>query len=105
MHIQIIQFQLSEMTPEDYSRLCTDLAPTFAALPGLVSKTWLANTETGTFGGVYVWEDRRAMEQFSRTDLFQAVATHKNLTGITSKDFGVLESPSRVTRGMTPAAV
>lgn len=105
MHIQIVQFQLKDISPDDYARLCADLASTFAVVPGLVSKTWLAGHDTGTYGGVYVWEDRRAMEQFSKTELFQAVVTHPNLTGITSQDFAVLETPSRITRGLTPAAV
>jgi quinol monooxygenase YgiN len=105
MHIQIINFNLKGASEADYSRLCNELAPSFAALPGLVSKVWLADPETNTFGGVYTWRDRQAMESFTKTELFNAVATHPNLTNITSKDFAVMEEPTRVTRGLIEAGV
>ena len=104
MHVQIINFRLSGITAEDYAGLCENLAPAFAGLPGLVSKVWLADAGAGTFGGVYLWEDRQAMERFTQTDLFTAVATHPNLADITSRDFSVLEAPTRVTRGLMGVA-
>jgi len=99
MHVQIINFRLKGVTEEDYAGLCDNLAPTFAEVPGLVRKVWLANSETGTYGGVYVWRDKQAMEEFSTTDLFNSVATHPNLDDITSVDFGVLPGPTQVTNG------
>lgn len=102
MHVQVINFRLKGIAEADYRRLCDDLAPAFAALPGLVSKVWLADPDAGVFGGVYFWENQEAMRQFTRTDLFKAVATHPNLTDIVSRDFGVLEAPTRVTRGGVP---
>jgi len=68
-------------------------------VPGLVRKVWLANSDNGTYGGVYVWRDRQAMEDFTKTELFESVEKHPALTNITSVDFGVLEGPTRVTRG------
>jgi len=99
MHVQIINFQLKDLSEEDYTKLCNDLASTFADIPGLVSKVWLADSSTGTFGGVYFWRDQKAMEEFAKTELFNSVATHPNLTNISSKDFAVMEGPTRVTRG------
>lgn len=105
MHVQIINFALRGITEQDYVSMCESLAPAFASLPGLVGKTWLANRDTGTFGGVYVWEDRQAMERFAKTDLFNAVATHPNLENVRSVDFDVLDAPTRVTRGLAEARV
>jgi len=99
MHVQIINFQLKDLSEEDYTKLCNDLASNFADIPGLISKVWLANSSTGTFGGVYFWKDQKAMEEFAKTELFNSVATHPNLTNISSKDFAVMEEPTRVTRG------
>jgi len=99
MHIQIINFQLSGVTEEEYAALCDQLAPTFAAVPGLVRNVWIANSDTGTYGGVYVWQDRQAMEDFTKTELFESVEKHPALTNVTSIDFGVLEGPTKVTRG------
>ncbi len=104
MYIQIINFQLNGIGEEDYVGLCDQLAPSFAALPGLVSKVWLADPATNTYGGVYTWRDRQAMEDFTKTDLFNAVATHPNLANVTSRGFAVLEAPTRVTRGLLEVA-
>jgi hypothetical protein len=99
MHIQIINFRLKGVTEADYESLCNELAPSYAAVPGLERKTWLANSETGTYGGVYFWRDKQAMEDFATTELFNSVVTHPNLDAITSTDFGVLTGPTQVTNG------
>lgn len=97
MHIQIVNFRLKGITRRDYEALCEQVAPAFGALPGLISKVWLADEQANTYGGVYTWRDRAAMEAFLKTDLFRTVATHPNLADIVSRDFAVLEAPSAVT--------
>jgi heme-degrading monooxygenase HmoA len=104
MHIQIITFQLKDLTEDAYVALCEQVAPSFAEVPGLISKVFLANRDTGTYGGVYTWHDREAMQAFARTDLFAAVAQNPNLVGLTSADFGVLEGPTAVCRGLAAVA-
>ena len=37
MHIQIITFQLKDLSEDDYINLCNQVAPSFAAVPGLIS--------------------------------------------------------------------
>ena len=43
MHIQIINFNLEGINRAEYEGVCNELAEAFAALPGLVSKHWLAD--------------------------------------------------------------
>ena len=105
MHIQIVNFNLKGVSEEDYKKLCDELSQAFADMPGLISKVWLANPATNTYGGVYTCRDRQAMEAFTQTELFKAVANHPNLENITSSDFGVLEGPTQVTRGLVEARV
>ncbi len=105
MHIQIVNFNLKGVSEEAFRKLCDDLAPAVADMPGLHSKVFLADQATNTYGGVYVWQDRQAMENFTKTELFNTIATHPNLDNITSKDFGVLEGPTQVTRGWVAEAV
>ena len=59
MHVQIINFSLNDLTHDAYSDACNDIAETFANLPGLISKLWIANPETNTYGGVYFWESKK----------------------------------------------
>ena len=100
MFIQIVNFNLKNMTPAEFEKLCDDLAPQFAALPGLISKVWLADADSNTFGGVYNWQDRSACEAYKQSELFRAVVTHPNLTNLSSREFGILEEPTHVTRGL-----
>lgn len=97
MHIQIINFGLEGMSEEEYRDLAGSIAPAFADLPGLISKTWLANPETNTYGGVYVWRDRRAMERYRTSDIYKAMLANPNFRGVTVRDFAVLEGPTGLT--------
>ena len=104
MHIQILTFNLKDVTQQDYRALCDKLAPKFAAMPDLMTKYWLADPATNTYGGVYIWTSRAAMETFMAGETAAAVVAHPNLANLASKDFGVLEAPTRVTRGLMSAA-
>lgn len=108
MHIMIVNFGLRGISEGEYRNQCEAIAPAFAGLPGLVSKTWLADARTNTYGGVYVWRDRRAMEAYKETDIYKGMVANPYFGGLTVRDFAVLEEPTRITRGSagasTPAA-
>ena len=103
MHIQIINFHLKGLSEGDFRARCDEIAPLYTELPGLISKVWLANSRTNTYGGVYTWESRAAMEAFAQSELFRAVALNAAFTDVTSDHFDVLEDPTRVTHGLVPA--
>ena len=101
MHIQIVNFNLHDMTQTQYEQACeAQFAPAFRDVPGLLSKVWLSDPATNTYGGVYAWRDREALEGFLQSPLFSSVAAHPNLANITSRVFEVLEQPTRTTRGI-----
>ncbi len=99
MHVSIVGFRLQNMDDAEYSQICDELAPAFAAVPGLLSKVWL-HGEGDARGGVYLWEDKAAFEAFLASDLGRAVASHPNFAELTVRDYAVDEAPSRVTRGV-----
>ena len=106
MQILIVNFNLDGLSEEDYARACDELAPAFAAIPGLASKVWLADRAEGIFGGVYAFESEKAVDDYLRSDLFAAIGSTPGLVNISVRRFGVLEGPTRVTRGLAqPAAV
>lgn len=98
MHVQIIQFTLKDMDEEGYRAACAQMAPAFAELPGLLAKVWLADPDSGTYGGVYLFEDRAAMEGYAASELFRTVATFPHFEGIVSRDFAVYEDLTRTTQ-------
>ena len=104
MHIQIITFSLKGISAEDYAKLAEAVAPAIASMPGLVSKAWLANSETNTYGGAYIWQDRETMEAYAESDIFKAMAINPHFEGFTVKDFAVLENATLLTWGLAGVA-
>ncbi len=73
MLVQVVTFNLKDFSDADYRRACeAQFAAVVAAQRGLVSKTWLANRDTNTYGGIYVWEHAAAIEAFARSDFYRA---------------------------------
>ena len=100
MHIQVINFNLEGITRTEYEAVCNELSEAFAALPGLISKYWLADDENNSYGGVYIWESKDAYEAYLQSELFVGVGANPALVNIVSKDYDVIEAPTRVTRGL-----
>ena len=68
MQILIVNFNLDGLSEEEFASSCDELAPAFAAVPGLASKVWLADRAEGIFGGVYTFESEKAVDDYlSRT--------------------------------------
>lgn len=95
MIVQIVTYRLG-MSEEDYLTVANDIAPGFAALPGLLTKLWLENPETGWYGAVYLWEDEESMERFLRSPLYEG--TNPDFVDVASEEFGVLENLTRITQ-------
>jgi Putative mono-oxygenase ydhR len=95
---------LNGIDDEAYGGMCHELAPAYAAVPGLSTKVCLADRDANTYGGVYLWSDAHAQAAFAESDLFTAVAAHPNLTATTSRAFDVLAGPTTVTHGDRLAA-
>jgi hypothetical protein len=97
-HIQVVTFQLAGLEPDVYLAHCETVAPAFTEIPGLRAKAWLANPSTNTYGGVYAWESRQAMEDYASGPIFGALLANPGIADVTTRDFGVLERPTEITR-------
>lgn len=102
--IHLVNFNLDGMSQTEFEALCDQLAPVFANIPGLLSKIWLADPATNSYGGVYVWQNRQAFEAYSQTELFHNVVNHPNFANITARAFGILAGPTEVTHGIPQVA-
>ena len=103
MHIQIVNFHLAGIGDDEFRAMSDQLAPAFAEVPGLISKTWLADAASNTYGGVYLWDTEASCRNYKASELFNAVKTHPNFAEVSSREFGVLDGPSRITRAFVPA--
>ena len=101
MHIQIVNFNLEDMSHADFARACDEqFAPAFSNVSGLISKMWLRDPATNTYGGVYAWEDRDAMLRFQQTELFHSIVSSPHFADLTAHEYALMEGPSRVTNGI-----
>ena len=97
-HIQVVTFQLAGLEPDAYRAHCEASAPAFTEIPGLRAKAWLANPSTNTYGGVYAWESREAMEAYVSGPIFGRLLANPGIGDVTTREFGVLERPTEITR-------
>jgi hypothetical protein len=95
-HIQIVTFRLAGLSPGDYAAHCEAVAPQFAQIDGLRAKAWIADARTNTYGGIYAWESEEAMEAYVHGPVFGALRTNPLLAAVSSRDFTVLEPPTRI---------
>ena len=101
MQAQLISYQLSDISQAEYLKQMVEPdAPVLAKVPGLISKIWLADERTNSFGGFYLWENKTAMENFMHSDLVKAVVSRPFVTNVSSVDFDVNQKPSMITRGL-----
>jgi hypothetical protein len=96
MRIRIVTFGLN-IPAEAYTAHAVHLAPGFTAWPGLLSKWWLGDDASGTFGGVYVFATRQDADRSRQTDLFRGMFSNPALKDVTVREYDVLDAPTSIT--------
>jgi hypothetical protein len=96
MRIRIVTFGL-DIPAESYHAHALHLAPEFTAWPGLLGKWWLADSSSGTYGGVYVFASSRDADLSRDTDLFRGMVANPALKDVSVREFDVLDEPTAVT--------
>ena len=105
MHIQIVNFNLKDLTDAGFRSMANEVAPAFASVPGLIGKIWLADVGKNTYGGVYIWQDAAAMRAYLASDLGKGVAGNAHFANLTSRDFEVLSGPTTSSGGPVAASL
>jgi hypothetical protein len=101
MQAQIITYQLKNISQAEYLKQMVEPdAPILAKVKGLISKVWLADIDKNSFGGFYLWESKKAMDEFMHSDLVKAVVSRPFVTNVSSVDYEVNEKASLITRGI-----
>jgi hypothetical protein len=102
MHISVFEYHIRDIDAAGWATLCDELAPAFAAVPGLLTKFWL-HGDGDLRGGVYVWSDRDAYRAFLASGLGQALGSHPHIADLQMREYGIDEAPTEVTRGFAVA--
>jgi hypothetical protein len=89
MHALLVTYGLNGRTACEHAELSEALAPAFAAVPGLISRTPLENPTAGRFGAFYVFETKGAFDRFVAGELYAATDGSPELTNLTAADFSI----------------
>jgi hypothetical protein len=102
--VQVIEFRLAGLSESEYRAHAERVAPVFSAMPGLLSKVWLANPATNTYGGVYTWRDRVSLQHYRASETYARLVANPGLAEFSDHDFAILPEPTRVTAPAVLAA-
>lgn len=96
---QILQVNFKFNVPRaQFEENASSVAQAFAEVPGCLWKVWLMNEDESEAGGIYLFADEAAVENYKTSPLFAAVLSNPALSDHSVKQFEVLEDVSRVTR-------
>jgi len=87
------------VTSEELLSALGPLVDDFAKLPGLKWKIWFMNEAESEAGGVYLFEDQAACDDYLGGPLARIVTSHPALSDFIVKSFTVLEEPTAACRG------
>src|SRR5262245_38702245 len=97
MHAQVVTFGLKDITEEQLHGALEADAQVFANMPGLVSKTWLRDSETNTYGGLYLWADQETYARYINGEVFASIKGNPHLENVESRDFDVFDDLTSIT--------
>ncbi|MBW3633404.1 MAG: YdhR family protein, partial [Chloroflexi bacterium] len=99
MHVLIVNFEIAGIAEADYRQQVESIAPMFTQVPGLVSKIWLADAATNTYGGIYLFADAASREDYLNSEIVSSLKASPNFTNITARKFGTFEEATAITGG------
>jgi hypothetical protein len=80
----------SELDPAELELRLLERRPRFLEVPGLVQKIYGRDESTGDVCGIYLFEDREALEVFRETELARTIPTAYEVTDIRIETYEVL---------------
>ena len=97
MHILIVRFSLEGLSHADFIASTDEAAQHWAQIPGLISKQWLSSEETNTYGGVYLFESKEAMQTYKDSELCVQLLATPSFTNFDVTDYEMIENASCIT--------
>ena len=98
MHVQIATYTGPEISDDEFIQANQEFASMMAEVPGLLAKIWLKAPDGTVYGGVYLWQDRQAHEEFIGGELWASVLSDESLSDLQSDDYEVMDELTRATQ-------
>jgi len=98
MHVQVVTYRMLGIGEAEFIEANQEFAEMMAEVPGLLAKVWLKGADENVYGGVYLWEDRKACERFLGGELWAEVVKDDSVLELASNDFAVNEELTKRTQ-------
>jgi hypothetical protein len=95
MHALVVTYGLRGMSAVEHAELDEQLAPAFAAVPGLLTRTGLENAAMGRYGALYLFESEAALQGFVSSELYGVSHEHPGLAALSASEFSVTNGGSK----------
>lgn len=86
----------------EYERLCGQAAEQISTIPGLVWKAWVMSEARQEAGGVYLFENKEALDEFLGGPIVSYLENNPAFEDVQIKTFKVMERLSMMTRFSVP---
>lgn len=99
MHAQVVTYRLVDSVSDaEFIEANQEFAEMMRAVPGLLAKIWLKNPADEVYGGLYLWQDREAYQNFVASELWAAVLVDDSVKDLSSHDFAVMDELTALTQ-------
>ncbi len=98
-YAQIFSYTL-DLTEQEYATRWASYAKEVADVPGLLTKTWVADFATATFASFYVWDSKASADKFMSSPLVARFGAEPFLRNLSITAAPVVLDASRITRGL-----
>ena len=98
MHVQVVTYRVADVSETEFIDANRGFAEAMADVPGLLAKVWLQGADRSRFGGLYLWRDRQAYEDFLSGELWAEVLADDSMLDVASTDFRVMEALTELTQ-------
>jgi hypothetical protein len=85
------------VTRQEFEGMASQLAQSFAEVPGCIWKIWLIHEESKEAGAVYLFESEKALIEFKSSPLVASVLSHPALSNFDLKERDILKEVSEIT--------
>jgi hypothetical protein len=80
MILQVVRFE-SGLSSAEALRVMEERAPQYGALPGLLQKYYVRDSESGDLAGIYLWDVETSLRAFRASDLARTIGDAYRVVG------------------------
>lgn len=80
MIVRFVKFK-STLSDSEVLKLYEQRAPQYLKLPGLLQKYYIKDKKTDEHGAVYLWDPRKSMQEFERSELSHSIPEAYKIVG------------------------